>query len=106
MMLLSLSNQNKQNLQVVPASNPKQSIGVVDDSGPNHLQEQYIQILSVSISFLKFPFIMDLISIVGESNLHLSSKLMFSIFENRPIIQKEFAMSLLETFQVCFVLYS
>lgn len=64
------------------------------------LQDQFSILIANVPTFLRFPYILDLVSIMGESNIHASTQFLKDSFTVRPALLKELSASLLETFQV------
>jgi hypothetical protein len=63
-------------------------------------QDQFFILIANIPTFLRFPYILDLVSIMGESNINASTQFLKDSFAIRPALLKELSASLLETFQV------
>jgi hypothetical protein len=61
-------------------------------------RDQYSILLSTSIPFLRFPWVLDLVSILGDSNATMCNKFLGKLMAIRPQTKKEFSSSLLELF--------
>ena len=73
-----------------------------DNNIENIIQSQYSNLLSSSaLSILRFPYIIDLISILGDSNISHSDLLLNGLLLIKPSFSKEISTSLLESYQVC-----
>ena len=65
---------------------------------------QYSNLLSSSaISILRFPYILDLISIINDSNNSHSEVLLNGLLLIKPSLSKEISTSLLESYQVYII---
>ena len=66
------------------------------------VKEQY-RSLVCGIPFVRAPCIMDLVSIIGENNRHISQRLFERFFEIRDNAEKELSASLKESNKVCIL---
>ena len=64
------------------------------------VKEQY-RSLVCGIPIVRAPCIMDLVSIIGENNRHISQRLFERFFEIRDNAQKELSASIKESNKVC-----
>ena len=102
--MLSLKEEHKTILQFLPVS--KISMGSGSGSASEQMSQaeidrQYRVILSEHIPLVRFPHVLDIISIVGDSNSYLTSLMMQRILELRTVAtNKELVSSLDESFKV------
>lgn len=91
----------KPKLSVLSKSSPAAlSLGETDRINEKRLRDQFAILIASMPPFLKFPYIIDLISIIGETNISLSAVLLNDLFQFRPVTRKELSASILETFEV------
>jgi hypothetical protein len=88
-------------LTVIPGGGSKKA-SHSDEHGDveRRLRDELCLLLANLPAFLRFPYILDLVSIMGESNSHVSSQYLKDSFAARPVLFKELSASLLETYQV------
>ena len=68
---------------------------------PEELESQYKQLLSEKLKILRFQHVLDIVSIVGESNADLSASFVQQLVDLRgPTLSKEIKKSVVQTEQV------
>jgi len=83
---------------------PSKNIQTQDELDKKQLDEQYAQYLQFSIKFLKFPFLLNLIGILGESNhtlrCEIYNKLIHFIYPSPLQARQEIQRAIQETQKV------
>lgn len=79
-----------------------QKPATTDTEETNLLQAEFKGILNEKVRILRLPYIFELVSLMGETNLSLSSTLLSDLFEMRPALKWEIGASVQESLQVKF----
>ncbi len=79
-----------------------QKPATTDTEETNMLQTEFRGLLNEKVRILRLPYILELVSLMGETNLSLSSMLLCDLFDMRPALKWEIGASVQESLQVRF----